>query len=187
MTTTPTLPDSTLALNLAAEINALFHDARTTADIAKTNAGQAITRALECGRLLNRQKESLPRGDWLAWLATHCPDISHPTARRYMILAHRSRENDLSDAVSLRQAYVASGILPESLRTRREPDAKTPTVTFVRSLDQFRRWFNTRIKQEPLDRWTPEARHLLRNELTWFRQLHDQLASDATGPLAQLH
>jgi hypothetical protein len=67
--------------------------------------------------------------------------------------------------------------LPDCPRQRREPDANTPTVTYVRGLDQFRRWFHQRIEEEPLSKWSPQARHLLRNELAWFKKLHDDLAA----------
>jgi hypothetical protein len=170
-------PDSTLALNLAPEINAAFSEASATAATATLNARQAVARALECGRLLNLQKDALPHGAWQDWLAAHCPVISAPTARRYMRLAKQSHEGVLENAAGLRQAYLATGVLPESTRTRREPNANDPTVSFVRGLDHFRRWFHQRTDELPLDRWTPEARRLLRNELTWFKKLHDRLAS----------
>lgn len=166
-----------LSIDLSASINAAFVAAKDSANMATDRARHAITAAVQCGDLLNRQKTSLPHGDWLDWLANHCPEISVETARRYMRLAKRSRVTDLSDATNLRQAYLATGVLPESARTRREPDANTPTVTFVRGLDQFRRWFHRRTDELPLDQWTPEARRLLRNELTWFKKLHDRLAS----------
>ncbi len=174
MTASP--PDSALHVDLSAEINAAFHDARATAASATTSAKQAVVRALECGRLLIRQKESLPHGDWQPWLSRNCPDISAPTARRYMRLAKRSHEHSLEDATGLRQAYLATGVLPESARTRREPNANEPTVSFVRGLDHFRRWFHRRTDDLPLAKWTPEARRLLRNELAWFKNLHDQLS-----------
>lgn len=169
-------PDPTLALNLAPQINAAFSEASAIAATATLNARQAVERALECGRLLNLQKDALPHGAWQDWLAAYCPVISAPTARRYMRLAKRSREHSLENAAGLRQAYLATGVLPDSPRTRREPGAEDPTVTFVRGLDQFRRWFHQRTDDVPLEQWTPEARRLLRNELTWFRKLHERLA-----------
>ena len=90
---------------------------------------------------------------------------------------HRFLVADLSDAAGLRQAYVAAGVLLEFPRTPRKPDANTPTVTFIRGLDHFRRWYNKRTDELPLDEWTPEARRLLRNELTWFKKLYDRLAA----------
>ena len=169
--------DSALSLNLAAEINAAFSEAGATAAAATLNAHQAVARALECGHLLNRQKDVLPHGTWQDWLAAHCPALSSPTARRYMRLAKRSQVTDLSDAGGLRQAYIATGVLPDSPRQRREPDANAPTVTFTRGLDLFRRWFHRRTDDTPLAKWTPDARRLLRNELVWFKKLHDDLVA----------
>lgn len=170
-------PKSELTLNLAAEINAAFAESSAIAAAAKLNAREAITRALECGRLLNLQKDALSHGQWQDWLAEHCPTISYPTARRYMRLSQNAPTNGLEDAAGLRQAYMATGVLPETLRHRPEPDANTPTVSYVRGLDQFRRWFNQRIEVEPVAKWSPAARRLLRNDLAWFKKLHDDLAA----------
>jgi hypothetical protein len=168
-------PEPGIALNLATEINAAYVEAHGLANDATVKARDAVARGLECGRLLNRQKETLAHGEWQRWLAANCPAISFSTAKRYMKLAKRSHGTLLADAAGLRQAYLATGVLPDCPRNRRVPDADTPTVGFVRPLDQFRRWFNTRTAQEPLDRWTPAARRLLRNELNWFAQLHARL------------
>lgn len=169
-------PDSALHVDLSAEINAAFHEARTTAAAATSSARQAVTRALECGRLLNLQKQSLPHGQWQPWLIRNCPEISVVTARRYKRLAKRSHDHSLETASGLRQAYLATGVLPESPRERTR-NAHDPTVSFIRGLDQFRRWYHQRTDELPLEQWTPEARRLLRNELAWFKKLHDQLAA----------
>jgi len=167
-----------LAIDLSASINAAFVVARSAADSATDQARAAITAAVECGDLLLRQKASLPHGGWLDWLAEHCPDISAETARRYMRLAKRSRETDLTDAASLRQAYLATGVLPKAPAPEPSlPDAETPVITFTRGLDQFRRWYHRRTDELPLPKWTPEARRLLRNELAWFVKLHSDLAA----------
>ncbi len=170
-------PLEPLAIDLSAEINAAFASARTHAAAATASANDAVTRALECGRLLNQQKAAMPHGAWQPWLATHCPEICAATARRYMLLAKRARERFLDDGAGLRQAYLATGVLPAAPRASREPDVNTPTVTFVRGLDQFRRWFNRRTDECPLDQWTPDARRLLRNELAWFKKLYDRLGA----------
>ena len=172
----PGTPGALLIFDLSASINAAFAAARSAADSATYQARAAITAAVECGDLLTRQKASLPHGAWLPWLADHCPDISAETARRYMRLAKRSRETDLTDASSLRQAYLATGVLPSPPAPEPSlPDAETPVITFTRGLDQFRRWYHRRTDELPLAKWTPEARHLLRNELAWFVKLHADL------------
>lgn len=70
-------------------------------------------------------------------------------------------------------------VLPEGRMRRprkRNPDRSAdPTVVFVRGLDLFRRWFKERCRKLPLRRWTPEAREILRVELTWFARLHAEL------------
>lgn len=173
----PVLP-ATLPIDLSASINAAFATARTAADSATHEARAAITAAVQCGDLLTRQKASVPHGAWLAWLAAHCPAISAETARRYMRLSKRSQVTDLTDATSLRQAYLATGVLPEPPpRDNDTPDANAPLVTFTRGLDQFRRWYHRRTDELPVAKWTPDARRLLRNELVWFKKLHDDLAA----------
>ena len=177
-TTAPDTQGAMLSIDLSASINAAFATARTAADSATNEARHAITAAVQCGDLLTRQKASVPHGTWLDWLATHCPDISAETARRYMRLSKRSQVTDLTDATSLRQAYLATGVLPEEPpRDNATPDANAPVVTFTRGLDQFRRWFHRRTEEKPLAKWTPDARRLLRNELAWFKKLHDDLAA----------
>lgn len=166
---------SCVAIDLSSAINTAFDEARSAATQAADHARHAITKAIECGGLLQRQKDALPHGAWQSWLAANCPDVSATTARRYMRLAKRSHLTVLQDAANLQQAYLATGVLPEQPRNR-TPSPTEPTVTFVRGLDQFRRWFNRRTEQLPLDQWTPEARRLLRNELSWFSRLHRQLA-----------
>ncbi|BET67416.1 hypothetical protein ASA1KI_23340 [Opitutales bacterium ASA1] len=174
----PTTGGRLLSIDLSTSINAAYVAARAAADSATDKARDAILSAVQCGDLLTRQKASLPHGAWLPWLADHCPDISAETARRYMRLAKRSQVTDLTDATSLRQAYLATGVLPDAPpREASPPDANAPVITFTRGLDQFRRWYHRRTEEKPLAKWTPEARRLLRNELAWFVKLHDDLAA----------
>ncbi len=126
----------------------------------------------------NANKASLPHGEWLDWLGVNCPEICDRTARRYIRLANRTHVSDLSDAHSLRKAYLATGVLPEPApREAVQPDANTPVIQFTKGLDQFRRWYHRRTDDTPVAKWTPEARRLLRQELTWFKKLYDDLAA----------
>src|SRR5512133_816016 len=101
-------PGAVVSMNLAVPIKAAFEAAHTAAGFATDHARNAIAAAVECGQLLLRQKASLPHGAWQQWLNENCPEIAAETARRYMRLAKRSQETDLSDAISLRQAYLAT-------------------------------------------------------------------------------
>jgi hypothetical protein len=177
-TAAPTPPDSVVAVNLSAAINTAFDEARGLADNARADARQAVVRALECGRLLSLQKAALAHGGWLPWLAVHCPGISPVTAQRYMRLAKRHGVTGIMDGAGLRQAYLATGVLPESERTRRAIDAKTPTISFVRGLDIFRRWLNQRTRELPVESWTPDARRAVRHEIAWIIRLDEDLDDD---------
>jgi hypothetical protein len=48
---------------------------------------EGMEHPLACGRLLLQVKDRLPRDQWRAWLAEHCPDISESRAQRYMRVA----------------------------------------------------------------------------------------------------
>ena len=166
---------SPVPLNLAGSINAAYAQAGAQATDAKQNARIAVERALECGQLMTRQKRALPHGAWQTWLATNCPTISAPTARRYMMLARRAPHSELTAAGGLRQAYLATGVLTVSKKSRQKQSATTPIVTFTRGLDQFRRWYHTRTENNPISKWSAQSRRLLQTELSWFKKLHDDL------------
>lgn len=168
--------EKSAALNLSMAIK-LCHAESCAAIACAHKTGQtAIVKAIECGRLLVRQREGVPSGEWRAWLRENCPEISRETVRCYMRCARNSHMIDLTCVTTLRQAYQLVGVFLPAVEDRR-PGPEKPTVEFVRSLDQFRVWFNRRTRSRPIHRWSPEARRHLRNELTWFRNLHDQLSN----------
>jgi hypothetical protein len=72
-------PDDSLPA-LATEINAAHSAALDAARSALENARRA-------GMLLVAAKEQLPHGEWLPWLALHCPTLPERTARAYMRVA----------------------------------------------------------------------------------------------------
>lgn len=164
-------------LNLAESIRLCHAESCAAVSCAHKTGQTAIVKAIECGRLLVRQRSCVPSGEWRAWLRKNCPEISKETVRCYMRCARDSCKIDLDSVTTLKRAYQLVGVLLPPVEERR-PGPEKPTVEFIRNLDQFRVWFNRRTRSLPLRRWSPEARRLLRNELTWFKNLHDQL-SDA--------
>jgi hypothetical protein len=183
-----------IQMNLASQILDAYREANQLAEQTKNYASQAIAKAIECGTLLTRQKESLGLGSWLEWLNIHLPEISDSTARRYMRLAKtakalpnssqtpenqspdQSHVTDLFNAATLRQAYIAAGILPmPENKGDMSPDPNKPWVRFTRYLDGFRLWFNKRMDEDPLDTWPENSRRVLKNELKWFAELYERL------------
>ena len=146
----------------------------------------AAAKAVECGRLMLEQKALLQkesgkeRPGWIEWLESNCPSISEQTARRYMALAKRSHESgSIEDCATLRQAYIATGIIKDSGKQAKEDAAtpETPWVRYVKPLDSFRRWYLGRVEQSPMAQWDEDALRLLQNELQWFANLHEEIRS----------
>lgn len=173
----------TIMENLASRINETYAEAAALAADAKDKTVAAVEKALECGRLMLQQKEALQkctgkdRCGWIDWLSANCPQIGEATARRYMALAKRSHVIAyLEDCSTLRQAYLATGILKPSPKAEpTAPTAQTPWVRYTKPLDSFRLWYNSRVENEPMDRWDEDLLRLLGKELQWFVNLYNEI------------
>ena len=123
----PALIEPTLA-QLATEINAA-HTA------AQALSSQAVEHAYDAGIWLNQAKAQVEHGQWLLWLAEHCPAVSERTARAYMQLARnwKALESQNGNAVAdlnFRQAIkLLSAPKPANLTKKRtaKPPAKSAT------------------------------------------------------------
>ena len=63
---------------------------------ARAHAEAALKAALETGRLLNEVRSRIEKGQWLEWLAKHCPDLPRSTAYRYLDLSRKWKEESFS-------------------------------------------------------------------------------------------
>jgi len=165
-----------LQLNLAPQIQEAYRECEHLVSQTREFATKAVAKAIECGQLLIQQKESLGHGSWLEWLDANVPEITDRTARRYMALANRTHVSDLNDTTTVRQAYLATGIIPQPEDKKDQPpDPNKPWVRFTRFLDGFRLWFNKRMDEDPLSTWPEDSRRVLKNELKWFADLYERL------------
>jgi hypothetical protein len=181
-----------IQINLSEQIRAAYAEANAIAEKAKSYASEAVAKAIECGRLLLQQKQALGHGSWMEWTAKNIPEIHHNTLGRYMRVAKSAQEAlpssdtsgdsnsspvmNLNDAPTLKQAYIALGILPPpASKSDEQPDPNKPWVKFTRFLDGFRLWFNKRIDEDPLATWPEDSRRVLKNELKWFAELYQRL------------
>jgi ParB family chromosome partitioning protein len=107
MSTTSIVPASAaLAIPAIARIRTLASELKDIGKKLKAIGETALSKALECGRLLSEAKESLPHGQWLPWLADNFT-FDERTAQRWMKLATDDAEGKLKyDSVSyLSEAY----------------------------------------------------------------------------------
>ena len=106
---------------------------------------ESIKLAILQGEDLIEAKAMLPRGEWLPWLGSNFT-FTERTARRYIALAihFRTHKSDFElafgDAASIRQAYIAAGIFPESETPEDKPMGSIETwrLPFLRLRQKFR-------------------------------------------------
>ena len=102
---------------LARGINAYSKQAAGYAQEAVKSGSTALVYAWACGKLLNAAKVKFAHGDFGKWRAAKLEPgaISDRTSQRYMKLAKEWEDIRalLEWSPTLRQAYIACGILPE--------------------------------------------------------------------------
>lgn len=91
-------------------INQLHYEAQAQAGAAKTAMSRAVLAAWEAGKLLQDTKKRCIRGTWSTWLETQF-DGSARTAQRYIALARKMQNVEDLKGLSLRQAYLHTGIV----------------------------------------------------------------------------
>lgn len=94
---------------VSGRINELHHEAQMQAGAAKTAMSRAVFAAWEAGKLLQETKKRCTKGTWSTWLETQF-DGSARTAQRYMALARKMQNSEELKSLSLRQAYLHTGI-----------------------------------------------------------------------------
>lgn len=115
---------------LAAAITISAEEADTHAEDALGSACLAVVSAWNCGGLLNIAKKQIRHGEFQEWFndMIRVPGFSLRTAQRYMKLARSQPriEELIASNPSIRQAYIACGILaepPETEKTDKDDDA----------------------------------------------------------------
>lgn len=86
---------------------------------------KSIAAAIAAGEALKTAKGLLVHGKWTAWVGKFVPQMSKETAQRYMRLAESSHVTDLAECETLRQAYIATGILKEQEGAGKPPKTKS--------------------------------------------------------------
>ena len=96
---------------LSREIRRDYDSLLKLVERTRRSCNEVISETILLGTKLAEAKRLVGHGNWSEWLARHCTDISDRTARRYIALSNRSHVSDLENRKSLRQAYIAVGIL----------------------------------------------------------------------------
>lgn len=179
---------------IIAKINELHAQAEQYALSAKDLAGKAVECAIKCGEILLQKKKALGHGNWLKWRKANLR-FSDDTAERYMTLWRKTKElssqsdsQEKSDgsnsayvrnlearkAKTLRQAYIATGILPEPQKPDPE-DKIEPLVIHVKHIDFVVKWYRDTVENKPAKDWKFIEREALINDLKPLMEIYNEL------------
>ena len=179
-------------LTLVSHINELHNQAESIAKSARDMANKAVDVAVECGRLLAEQKKAVGHGNWLNWIKDNLT-FSEETVSRYMRLYAKVQEiKDIEDSgnssyvanlgklknKTLRQAYIATGILP----ARKEPELKqddtpqTYKVEHIKFIDGFVKWYQGFKGKYPLEDMSATTVDMLLLELSAIVRIYQELS-----------
>jgi hypothetical protein len=115
------------------KILAAHGDVKSFDALSEENGRKAVQAAITAGQELQGVKDDVGHGKFTPWLKANFTDLSPETARRYMRLAKKGTVTVLADCTSLRQAYLATGILkaasPKKVRTTGTATANGATQT----------------------------------------------------------
>jgi Protein of unknown function (DUF3102) len=146
-----------LEISLATKINETYAEGLSLAHGAKEQAFLAIKKVIECGQYLIEAKQAVGYGNFRSWLDSHVTTLSSETANRYMRLASTPPEQ-LKDAYSIRQAYIAAGILDKPGNApagqNHDPDGINWINILSKMTVQIERLFDTR----PISAWNDVER-----------------------------
>ena len=175
-----------------AEINGLYAEAEALSKSAKEYAQKAIGIAFRCGKVLTDTKKLVAHGEWEEWCRQSL-DFDLRTAQRYMGLYKKieaQEQIEVSDdgsktthvsflekakAKTLRQAYIATGILPDLPKPDNAGDKIKPMVVHVKHIDFVVKWYRKTTGIKSAKNWNFIEREALINDLTPLMEIYNEL------------
>jgi hypothetical protein len=146
-----------LEISLVAKINETYNESLLERDKAKEQMRLAVDKMIECGQYLIEAKQMVGHGNFGSWLSSHVTSMSWETANRYMRVASTPAEQ-LRDAYSKRQAYIAAGILDKPGNTSAGQNHDPDGINWINLLSkmtvQIERLFDTK----PISQWADVER-----------------------------
>lgn len=147
-------------IQLGREIN----ERQQVIDLQKQRVAEAgsslVCEAIFQGAALLKVKAILKHGDFMPWVRSHCPLISHTTANTYMRLANSTRSL-AADATSIREAMLLCAPENPASETASKPRRWPP---WLQGLNWFGKFAGV-LEKNPFERWPTEGREKLRAAL----------------------
>lgn len=119
----------------------IAHDAAKHLVLSAAERGrEAILKTREVGQKLKTAKGTIGDGAWGKWFANHSSffgGFTIRTAQKWMTLADTPLE-ELERAISLRQAYIIAGIIPESHRSEQNKRIEGGSCPWLTAIQRTR-------------------------------------------------
>lgn len=146
---------------------------------------EAIALAIEVGQRLTIERQRCPAREWTFWLEVNCPQISKPTADRYIRLASKSHMiHSAPQLQTLRQAYLLAGIIKPAIPHGQfiPLGAAVPEATIQIEMVSlyFHRWENTIFRKHLAAADKPQLEYW-RNYLRPAHDAYEEIASRLAG------
>lgn len=163
------------------EIRGFVADAAKYCQLTETYSSMALVCAWGCGTMLNATKERLGHRAFGKWRKENFADsgFSERSSTRYMQLASRCGDirAKLESGSSLRQAYIAYGILADT-SSADEPGAEKekshPTAVLLTGVRNFQK--NLRLFATTLDRFDKSKGKLSSEDKMELRLMKDEIS-----------
>lgn len=167
-----------LELTIIQNIQRTFSEATLLAMSAQERGKEAILKARECGQFLIEARENAAGKKLKTWLMSHVtPDLNLPsyeTAQRWVRLAETPMEQ-IEQALTLRQAYIAAGILPEPHREHGTQKAHGEACKWISFIEKAWGELEKIKESSPINAWPSTQRITLKEKLRPLVQLYQTL------------
>ena len=171
--TSPRKQMNELESAVAQQIKHWHSKAEGFANDAKTSAADAMSSAVNAGNFI-AQAEQLSRGKMLAWLRDNVPDITIERAKAYLSI-FRTSEARFEMVIDHRQLLLL-GVIDQKISNPSEvAPTKIDSPKWMGWKGNICAWFNKETAQRPVERWTPEERHEVANQLKPLVEIYERL------------
>jgi hypothetical protein len=159
---------------VAQQIKHWHHKAEEFANDAKISASDAMISAVNAGNFI-AQAEQLSRGKMLAWLRDNVPDITIERAKAYLSIFRTSEAR--SEMVIDHRQLLLLGVIDQKISNPSEAaPTKIDSPKWMGWKGNICAWFNKETAQRPVERWTPEERHEVANQLKPLVEIYERLS-----------
>jgi len=166
-----------LEISIIENISRSYREAESLAQTAITTGREAVIKARECGQYLKEAKETVGHGKWLSWFEANSQAVANMslrTAQGWMKLADIPEEA-LESMHSLKQAYLALGILPTTEREGGSQQAHADGQRWLSTVLKAWEAISASIEKKPMKEWRDTDRITLKEKLRPLVQLYETL------------